>query len=103
MKNITRATIKSFIKREFKNNNLYIKTKSSFNGMIDCVQEDKDDFRRIKNINFEEKNNFGIKGLWLVGQSRDSFTGYIDNNYIGYEIYNSCGSSIIAIKKLYRK
>lgn len=34
MSKITRSTIKSFIKNNF--NNLYIKTKSRFDGMSDC-------------------------------------------------------------------
>ena len=35
MKKITRTTIKSFIKKNF--DDLYISTRSRFNGMIDCV------------------------------------------------------------------
>ena len=35
MKKITRTTIKSFIKKNF--DDLYISTRTRFNGMIDCV------------------------------------------------------------------
>ena len=102
MNKTTRATIKSFIKREAKNNNLYVKTKSSFDGMTDCVQDVKDNFRKVNEINFSDKYSFGIRGLWLVGQSRDSFDDYADQDYIGYKIYNCCGTSIIAMKRLYQ-
>ena len=102
MNKTTRATIKSFIKREAKNNNLYVKTKSSFDGMTDCVQDVKDNFRKVNEINFSDKYSFGIRGLLLVGQSRDSFDDYADQDYIGYKIYNCCGTSIIAMKRLYQ-
>jgi len=101
MKKITRATIKSFIKREQKNNNLYIKTKSSFSGMTDMVEKVNDNFRQVDMVNFERVNDFDIRGLWLVGHGGDLFNNYSDDNYIGYEIYNCCGTSIIAMKKLY--
>ena len=98
---ITLATIKSFIKREAENDNLYIKVKSNFDGMIDCVAEVKDEFTKKDkaNLNFNEKHTLGFAGLWLVGQSRDYFTAYADDNFIGYEIYNCCGSCIIAMAK----
>jgi len=93
----TRATIKSFIKKEFKNGNLYAKALSDFNGMVDMVEDVKDDFSKVESIDINKNNTLGINALWLVGQSRDSFENYADNNYIGYKIYNCCGSSIIAM------
>jgi len=100
-KKITRATIKSFILREMKNKNLYVKVKSSFDGMTDCVQDVKDEFRKVEKIDFDDKYTLGIIGLWLVGSSRDYFTEWSDDNFIGYKIYNSCGTSILAMKRLY--
>jgi len=101
MKKITRATLKSFIKREHKNNNLFVKTKSSFDGMVDCVMATSDDFRKVEEINFDDSHTLGLKGLWLVGESRDYITEYSDDNYIGYYISNCCGSSIVAMKRLF--
>jgi len=100
-KKITRTTIKSFIKREEKNGNLYVKVKSSFDGMIDCVSQVEDEFRKVENVDFSKEYDFDIKGLWLVGSSRDYFTEFADDNYIGYKISNCCGVSIIAMKRLY--
>lgn len=97
MKKITRTTIKSFIKKNEKD--LYIKVESSFNGMTDMVETVEDEFRKADEVNFERTNDFGIRGLWLVGSSRDTFRAYEDEKYIGYEVYNCCGESLIAIKK----
>jgi len=94
---ITRATLKSFIKKN--KDNLFIKVNSSFDGMTDCVQEVEDNFTKVDNIDFNDNHSFGIRGLWLVGESRDYFKEWEDKEYKGIEIYNCCGTSIIAIKK----
>lgn len=96
-KRITLATIKSFIKKN--QNGLYIKTKSDFNGMTDCVEEVKSDFKRISPAKTASQYNLGITGAWFVGSSRDYFTKYEDDFMVGYEIYNSCGSFILAFQK----
>lgn len=103
-KKITRSTIKSFINREIKNNNLYIKTKSSFDGMVDCVMPVDGGFTKVEKCTRHEnakQYTLGIKGAWFVGQSRDYFTPWADDNFIGYEVYNCCGSFILAMKRLY--
>lgn len=101
MKKITLATIKSFIKREFKNGNLYIKQNSTFDGMVDCVIPVQSSFKKVIEIDFENKYSLGIKGFWLVNQSHDYFTRWSDDNFIGYEVSNCCGISIIAMGRLY--
>lgn len=96
-KKITLATVKSFARRN--KENLFVKVKSSFDGMTDCVETVKDDFKKVE---LEEPTNYwriGLQGVYIVGQSRDYFSNYEDDKYIGIEIYNSCGSSILAIKK----
>ena len=100
MTKITRATIKSFIKREAKNGNLYVKQKSTFDGMVDCVMPTADNFKKVDAINEDNKNTLGIAGLWLVGSSRDYFSTYEDNDFIGWQVYNCCGASIVAMKRL---
>lgn len=92
---ITRATLKSFIK----NNQVFIKVKSSFDGMTDCVQSVADEFRKVEGFNFDDKNTFGISGLWLVDCSNNLFQEWENDEYRGIEIYNCCGASIIATKK----
>lgn len=104
MKKITRTTIKSFLKREIKNNNLYTKTLSNFDGMTDSVTHlQSSDFHKAdpQDFDLDKKYNFGLAGLWLVGSSRDYFTPYADDTYIGYTISNACGSSIVAMKRPY--
>lgn len=96
-KKITLATIKSFIKKN--RNGLFINVKSDFNGMTDCVEDVKGGFKKITPSTNENKYNLGISGAWFVGGSRDYFTAYSDDFMVGYEIYNSCGSFILAFQK----
>jgi hypothetical protein len=100
MKKITLATIKRFIDREKKNGNLYVKVKSSFDGMIDAVTQVQDDFSKAQADECARTNNLGIKGVWLVLQSRDYFEPFANNDYLGYTVSNSCGSFIVAMKRL---
>lgn len=121
---ITKATFKSFIKKN--SNNLYIQCVSSFDGMQDCVTHIKSGDRVFKPLQkttidecrydnakrdydmsreqlqdrvFNCENTLGFVGIWLVGNSRDRFTHYEDNHFIGIAVYNCCGSFIIAIPK----
>jgi len=103
---ITLATIKSFIKKNQakpgETGPLYIKVKSRFDGMVDMVTETKEDFKKLQwmdDANRINKYNLGFQGIWLVGQSRDYFTPYEDEQLKGYEVYNCCGTFILAIKK----
>lgn len=98
-KKITRTTIKNFVAREAKNQNLYINIKSSFSGMTDCVEDVRTGFTKAVSINHSEQYNLGFNGIWLVGSNRDYFQPYSDENYIGYEISNCCGSFIIAMHR----
>lgn len=91
-KKITMATVKAFIRKNA--DNLYVKVNSSFDGMTDCVQHVKDNYRKIS-----ANDAIGINGVWVVGESRDRINIYSDNEYTGYEIYNCCGSGIIVTKK----
>lgn len=94
---ITRATLKSFINKN--RDRLYINCKSSFNGMVDMVTDnDNAGFKPVQTTDRNEDYTLGIGGLWLVGSSRDYFTEYNDSKYHGIEVYNSCGTSIVAVK-----
>ena len=100
MAKITKATIKSFVKKN--RENLYIWEKSRFDGMYDCVmQTQSTKFSKAQNLDSSImlNNTLGISGLWLVGGSKNSFYHYEDDNFIGIEVYNCCGSSIVAIPK----
>lgn len=98
MKKITLATIKSFIHKN--KDNLHISNKSNFDGMIDCVSDCNDkSFRKAEISDKTHKNELGVKGVWFVFQSRDYFNEYIDSSFQGFEVSNSCGRFILAIRK----
>jgi hypothetical protein len=101
MKKITKATLKGFIKKN--EGNLYIHRRSSFDSMTDGLTYSRDkNFKSVKKseLKHAEDHDLGISGVWLVGAGRDSFGHYEDNEFIGIDAYNSCGSFIVAIKKL---
>jgi len=97
MKKITLTTIKTFVKKN--REKLYIKVKSDFNGMTDCVESVNGDFKLVEVTDRNIEQTLGIEGAWFVRGSRDYFNDYSDNVFVGYEVYNSCGSFILAIKK----
>lgn len=93
---ITLSTLKKFVRDN--SGNIYVKVLSSFDGMTDCVERVEDDFKLMA-IKEDNGNNLGLSGVHLVGSSRDSFTAYNSTEFEGIEIYNSCGSCIVARKK----
>lgn len=98
MTKITKSTFKSFIKKNAAN--LYVKHISSFDGMTDGVEAHKDaEFHPAVACDGQANYSLGINGLWLVGNSRDYFAAYEDENFVGIEVSNSCGRSIVATKK----
>lgn len=97
MSKITKATFKSFIKKN--RENLLIKRKSSFDGMVDCVMPtENSEFVKAQDTDGFNENTCGIHGVWLVNGSRDHFTEYSDGNVKGISVYNCCGSFIIGVK-----
>jgi hypothetical protein len=100
MKKVTLATVKSFIKKN--SNNLFIKTCSSFDGMVDgVVYNASSKFEKVElnNDSINNKYTLGIDGAWFVGSSRDYLNAYVENNMICISISNSCGSFVIATTK----
>ena len=90
MKKITLAGLKSFIRKN--KDNLYIKVKSDFDGMIDGIMEVDMDWKKVEveKIDFADKNTMGICGAWLVGGSRDRIQITDDGEII--TVGNCCGS-----------
>jgi hypothetical protein len=100
MAKITKATIKSFIKKADAEGNLYSKVLSSFDGMTDCVQQvHESEFQKVvrDQERLDHENTLGIRGLWMTHDG-NLFEHFNDGTYDGYEIYNCCGTSIIARK-----
>jgi len=97
-KKITLATLKSFARRN--SEKLFVKELTSFDGMTDCIKpSQQNEFK--KTIISDKKGYYktGIQGIYTVGSSRDYFKIYEDENYFGISVYNSCGESILAVKK----
>ena len=95
-KKITLATLKSFINK----NEVYVKMESSFDGMSDMVEYDKNaKYMPAQKTDSNIANTLGVNGLWVVGGSRNYFKYFEDENFYGIDVYNCCGSSLIAIKK----
>ena len=91
----TKHTFNKITKKE----NLLIKVKSSFNGMIDGCEYYNNGFEKVEKTDNNLKNTYGINGAWLVGGGRDYFELYEDENISGIYVYNCCGSFIIGTKK----
>ncbi len=101
-KKITRATVKSFIKKN-KTNELCICVKSQFDGMIDGVCHNKDPkFKPVNKVEekFINDYNQGISGVWLLtsGSSGNTIEAYNDGTYKGFSVYNCCRDFVIAVK-----
>jgi hypothetical protein len=99
-KKVTLASVKSFIKKN--SNNLFIKTESTFDGMVDgVVYNHLSNYSKVE-LNNESINNkytLGINGAWFVGSSRDYFKSYEANNMICISVSNCCGSFTLATTK----
>ena len=96
-KKITRTTFKTFIKKNY--GNLFIDVRSDFNGMTDCVEMVEGGFEKAVIENEHSEHTFGIRGAWLVNRGRDYFKSYEDEVYTGIYISNCCGSFTVAIRK----
>lgn len=100
---ITLSTVKAFIKKH--RENLFINVTSKFDSMTDGVESVKGGFAKVEEDKTESKGityheaTLGIKGAWFVRGSRDYFTHFENSEFTGIEVYNSCGSFILAIKK----
>jgi hypothetical protein len=99
MAKITKATLKSFVKKN--RENLLINVKSSFNGMSDCVESTGDHgfHPAVAADNACPEHNMGIQGVWMVGGSGNYFTAYDKNGIVGIECYNCCGTFTVGIRK----
>lgn len=97
MSKITKATFKSFVKKN--RESLLILTKSYFDGMIDGrASTGNTEFVSVKEAEYPHENNLNIQGVWLVGGGRDYFTSYEKDGVRGLEVSNCCGSFIIGVK-----
>lgn len=97
MSKITKATFKSFLRKN--EGNVYILTKSHFDGMCDgVVSTGEKEFSPLLKTDNAHNNNLGYHGVWLVGGSRDYFFEYEENGFKGIGVSNCCGRFVVAVK-----
>jgi hypothetical protein len=98
-KKITLATVKSFMRKNAAN--LFVKTKSEFDGMVDCVMQNEGaTFRACGNMFRENnQNTFGLPGVWFVGSggSRQWCYAFNAEGFEGFSVSNCCGSFVVAV------
>jgi hypothetical protein len=93
----TRATLKSFIKKNF--DNMFVSEKSRFDGMVDCVMPSGDNsFTKALRPTYPHDNNMNVQGVWCVGGGRDYITPYEKDGFKGFDVSNCCGHFIVATK-----
>ena len=93
----TVATLKSFIRKN--RAALQIMVKGEFDGMIDGMRfEAERKFQPIADAQTTFSNNLGIRGIWLVGGSRDYVYPFAENGFIGFSVSNSCASFVVAVQ-----
>lgn len=92
MTKFTMASVKSFVRKN--KGNLKIKTKSSFDGMVDgCVYDHKASFVPVIETSLHPAHTLGMAGAWFVGGGRDSVDPItVDDKVVGFKCFNSCGS-----------
>ena len=94
----TVATLKRWLVKNA--DKIVVLQESSFDPMSDCVTR-CDGARWMPHdgpINLDDRNELGVKGLWLVGNSRDHIQEYSDAaGFVGYSVANCCGRSIVAV------
>lgn len=99
MKKITLRSLKKLAKQE----NLFLNVKSAFSGMTDMCEYKNDGFQNViyndtKKGTYLNDVTLGIEGVWSLSGSQ-LYESYEDESYVGIEVYNSCGTFILAQKR----
>lgn len=94
MSKITKATFKSFIR---KNPDFKIKISSEFDSMTDGIQQVNSGFNKAVAATYPLDNNLGFQGIWLVGGSGNYFREYNAGGMKGIEVHNCCGTFVVAV------
>lgn len=92
----TLATFKAFLRRN--EGRLYVEQCSTFDGMVDGVRTIAGHtLKPAKPTTDWPEHTLGLEGLWLVGGSRDYFEEWQRGSFVGFHVYNSCGSCNVAV------
>ena len=100
-KKFTLASLKSFVRKSFEAENLFVLQTSSFDSMQDMVTTTEGkSLTQVTALDARHpENTLGVQGMWVVG-SGNMFTN-VSSRFPGFEaweVYNCCGSCIIARK-----
>lgn len=98
-KKITIATVKSFIRKHNAAGTLLVRCDSSFDGMTDCVERNRDAAFFAPQAAREHSSNMGLQGIYFVAQSGNWCSAYDDGTYAGFKVSNCCGSWVVAAKQ----
>ncbi len=96
-KKITLATVKSFVKKN--SENLYINLKRDFDAMIDGSRQLNGGFEPAQKTEKNLANTLGLVKAWVVGDSRDYFQHFENEEFTGIQVSNCCSTFILAVKK----
>ena len=95
---ITLATLKKFIREH---NPAILEIKVLRDHYNNAGGEYQPDWQPVQSDDCPDlqKNTLGIKGLWLVGHSRDYFSLFTEPERTGIMCSNCCGSWILAWRR----
>ncbi len=93
---ITATTFKNFVEKN--RANLQIRVRSAFDGMTDGCEACANTWGPATASELHCSNHtLGVSGIWLVGQSRDSYTPAIEAGMIVIKVYNCCGGFAVGV------
>lgn len=94
----TLATLKSFVRKN--KDRLMIKCRGSFDSMTDGIEFNPfAQFRKAEPTTDCENHTLGIRGVWIVGGSRNSIEPYDDGKFSGLKVANCCAYFTVAVQK----
>lgn len=97
-KKITKATFKSFVKKNLKN--LYSVCFSDFDGMQDCVTAVEQKLAKVTTFDWSRGyGDCGMPNVWLCGGGDDRFGEIEYKGMKGIQCYNCCGHWAVVTKQ----
>lgn len=95
MKKITRATVKSFIRRH--RDHLFVMSISSFDGQEDArMAFDKPEFLSVEVWDVNNQRTLGVEGVYF--RENTSFKAYSGHGFEGFEVSHSGADFVLAVR-----
>jgi hypothetical protein len=95
MKKITLRTVKAFINKH--RHELQLKPVRGFGNKGMALVDIQGEFKPVKSTKYHLFYTLGINEAWFVGNGCDYIDLYSRDDKTGYEVYNACGSFILAV------